>query len=240
MGFTLNSNSLAGLQTVFDGGTAAQRATFQSSVSAAPVVADFAELLAVASPTAGVQRRVAAPVIPGGVPYTAWVYDGTRWRLDGQQELFVGLTPAIGVAGTSEQILRQWLLPAGLLASLRYMSCWWLSAKSGTTSAVTMRTRIGVTGSLADTSITGANTAMSAGTRTYAYDLCGFAAAPTTWRIISTVPLVGMISGASGAVAYPFDATIPTVNSELYLSLCMVMSGGTDVPSIPHAVIRGG
>lgn len=240
MAFKRSSNSAGGLQAAFDSGTPAQKAAFQSSVSGAPVVADFAELLAVASPTAGVQRRVAAPVIPGGVPYTAWVYDGTRWRLDGQQALFVGLTPAIGVAGTSEQILRQWLLPAGLLASLRYMSCWWLSAKSGTTDAVTMRTRIGVTGSLADTSITGANTAMLAGTRTYAYELCGFAASPTTWRVIGTAPLVGMISGASGAVAYPFDATIPTVNSELYLSLCMVMSGGTDVPSIPHVVIRGG
>lgn len=33
MGFTLNSNSLAGLQGVYDGGTAAQKAAFQSSVS---------------------------------------------------------------------------------------------------------------------------------------------------------------------------------------------------------------
>ena len=33
MGFTLNSNSLAGLQGVYDGGTPAQKATFQSSVS---------------------------------------------------------------------------------------------------------------------------------------------------------------------------------------------------------------
>ncbi len=33
MGFTLNSNSLAGLQGVYDGGTPAQKAAFQSSVS---------------------------------------------------------------------------------------------------------------------------------------------------------------------------------------------------------------
>lgn len=33
MGFTLNSNSLAGLQGVFDGGTPAQKAAFQTSVS---------------------------------------------------------------------------------------------------------------------------------------------------------------------------------------------------------------
>lgn len=240
MGFTLNSNSLAGLQGVYDGGTPAQRAAFQSSVSGVPVVADFAALLAVASPTAGVQRRVAAPVIPGGVPYTDWVYDGTRWRLDRPQDIFVGLTPTVGVAGTSEQILRQWRLPAGLLESLRYMSCWWLSAKSGTTDAVTLRVRLGAAGSSADASIAGGNTGMSAGTRTYASDLCGFADSPTTWRAMSTLPWGGMIPGASGAVAYPFDATIPTVNSGLYLSLCMAMGGGTDVPSIPHVVIRGG
>lgn len=35
MGFTLNSNSLAGLQGVYDGGTPAQKAAFQSSVSGA-------------------------------------------------------------------------------------------------------------------------------------------------------------------------------------------------------------
>lgn len=240
MGFTLNSNSLAGLQGVYDGGTPAQKAQFQSSVSGAPVVADFAELLAVASPTAGAQRRVAAPVIPGGVPYTDWVYDGTRWLLDGPQDLFVGLTPTVGVAGTSEQILRQWQLPAGLLGSLRYLSCWWLSAKSGTTDAVTIRVRLGAAGSLADASIGGGNPGMSAGTRTYASDLCGFAASPTTWRAMSTMPWSGMISGASGTLAYPYQVTIPTVNSGLYLSLCMVMAGGTDVPSIPHVVIRGG
>lgn len=34
MGFTLNSNSLAGMQGVYDGGTPAQKAAFQSSVSA--------------------------------------------------------------------------------------------------------------------------------------------------------------------------------------------------------------
>lgn len=240
MAFKRSSNSAGGLQATFDSGTPAQKAAFRASVSGAPVVADFAELLAVASPTAGAQRRVAAPVVPGGVPYTDWVYDGTRWLLDGPQDLFVGLTPTVGVAGTSEQILRQWRLPAGLLESLRYLSCWWLSAKSGTTDAVTLRARLGVAGSSADASIAGANTGMSAGVRTYAYDLCGFAASPTTWRAMSTVPWGGMISGASGTIAYPFDVTIPAVNSGLYLSLCMAMSGGTDVPSIPHAVIRGG
>lgn len=38
MGFTLNSNSLAGLQGVFDGGTPAQKAAFQSSVSEYPAL----------------------------------------------------------------------------------------------------------------------------------------------------------------------------------------------------------
>lgn len=38
MGFTLNSNSLAGLQGVYDGGTPAQKAAFQSSVSEYPAL----------------------------------------------------------------------------------------------------------------------------------------------------------------------------------------------------------
>lgn len=59
MGFTLNSNSLAGLLGVYDGGTPAQKAAFQSSVSGAAITDAQARAGSPAGSAIGELRRIA-------------------------------------------------------------------------------------------------------------------------------------------------------------------------------------
>lgn len=58
MGFTINSNSLAGLQGVYDGGTPAQKAAFQASVSGGAITDAQAQSGALAGSAIGELRRI--------------------------------------------------------------------------------------------------------------------------------------------------------------------------------------
>lgn len=214
-------------------------ARIQSSVSGVGIVAGFDALLAISSPTAGMRFRVAAPVIPGGIPYTQWIHDGSLWRLDGMQDLLADFTPAVGVTGTAEQFLKSWLLPAGLLASLRYVSIYAVFIKSGTIDAVTLcRLRVGSTGSASDT-VVGASSGFTAANRQFPLDFQAEFPAATTWRQIGS-GTNGRAVGVATTSPYPSNVTIPSTAGALYASLTMQMAGTTDVPTVARAIVSGG
>lgn len=229
--------TLPALQAVFDGGTAAQRDTFKSSVSGYVIAADFAGLLAISSPTNGQQAVVSAEIIPGGVKNTRWVYSDGIWRLHGPQDLLVDLVPSTGVTGTTEQLLKTYVLPAGLLPSLRYMRTYCNFAKSGSTDAVSLaRLRIGPAGSTSDTAIVSSST-FGASARQYAMESYGFAASATQWRQIYN-GVSGLGSGNVSSGAYPWNVSLNTTVG-LYLSLTAQMAGATDTPTVAHVIISG-
>jgi hypothetical protein len=94
-------------------------------------VADWAALLAVASPTVGRAYTVLAAVCTGGVTGTQWQWSGALWRPAGRQVVFDLPAQVNGVSGgtTAAQILSAPLFAAGVLRGCRHI---WLSAKDGT------------------------------------------------------------------------------------------------------------
>lgn len=217
--------------------SAAQRAAF--AAQALGQVATFAALLAIQSPQAGWRAVVAAPVIAGGPGYTRWVHDGSVWRLDGPQDLLVDTTPTVPAGGgTAEQVLRSIALPAGLLASLRYMRVAMVMGKSASTETGTVRLRLGSAGTTADVSVGQASYA--AGNRQLSICHEGFASASTQWRA-KVNGFVAPVSGGYGTSSiYPINYTIPATSGALSLSITAAMSASTEIPSIVDLIILGG
>ena len=216
-------------------------AEIQSSVSGYVAVATFQDLLAArATAVAGRKFVCAAPVIQGGLQFSRWVYDGTEMRLDGPQDFLVDLAPAVGVLGTSEQFLRKYLLPAGLLQVLRYTQVRFIFAKSGVTDAMSaIRMRIGTAGTSADLAVIG-DTALTAPNRQRSIESVFSFPDANTLRFQLT-QVAGFGGTAVNGTAYPQQSTIAAgYGSALYLSLTAQMAGSTDVPSSPSIIITVG
>ena len=229
-------------------GTAATPTYFNSTYNGIPLsvsgggfqpdVADFAALLAVASPAAGDRRRTVAPVTAGGAPYARWVYDGTLWRLDAPQVLLVDVTSATGVTGTSEQFLKQILLPANFWPSLRYFVMWVVSAKTGTTDSWSaIRLRMGINGGAGDAAVCTSISGQASG-RQYGIQFEGLTPTATTFQPVLSGQGFGMPSGSTSGVAFPASTTIPNTSGAIHLSLSVQMSGSTDTPSITRVIFE--
>ena len=233
--------TLPNIRAAYDSGSAEEKAAFQSSVSGYVAVATFPDLLAArAAAVAGRKFVCAAPVIQGGLPFSRWVYDGTEMRLDGPQDILVDLAPAVGVLGTSEQILRKYLLPAGLFQVLRYTQAKFIFAKSGVTDAMSaIRMRIGTAGTSADLAVIG-DTALTAPNRQRSIESVFSFPDANTMRFQLT-QVAGFGGTAVNGTAYPQQSTIVAgYGSALYLSLTAQMAGSTDTPSSPSLIITAG
>lgn len=202
--------------------------------------ADFAALLALPSPVAGQRARTAAAVITGGVPYVRWVYDGALWRLDGPQDLIADFTPAAGVTGTTEQTLKVFSIPAGLLLSTRYFCVKVLLAKSGSTDTFTAQIRLGVNGNFTDTSLLSWS-GLAGASRTAVLESNLLANTSTSIRSVSLGTRINSFSSATTSAAYPFDTTgLPNMGTlGVSLSIGAVMSGSTDSPTVAHVIFTG-
>ena len=229
-------------------GTAAAPTYFNSTYNGIPLsvsgggfqpdVADFAALLALSSPAAGDRRRTVAPVTSGGTPYLRWVHDGALWRLDGPQLLIADLVPTTGVAGTSEQNLKQILLPANFWPSVRYFVMWVVSAKTGTTDAWTsIRLRMGSNGGAGDVAVCSSVSGQASG-RQYGVQFEGFTPTATTFQPIFGGQGFGLPVGGTVGVAHPAQTTIPGISGAVHLSLSTQMAGATDTPSIVRVILE--
>ena len=116
MGFTLNSNSLAGLQGVYDGGTPAQKAAFQASVSGDVSSIDVTQY---GVPTNGADAYTAINVIlsavkTGGIKARRLVFPWTASGYKTSQEILIDFGPIwlhfeadlVGTFTTKQNVLK--------------------------------------------------------------------------------------------------------------------------------------
>lgn len=166
--------------------------------------------------------------------------DGTIWRLAGPVDLFVDTSPVVGVANTSEQVLKTYTFQAGLFTALRYFSVKTVFGKSGTSETLTMRLRFGtgVSGGLGDTQV--ASTAILTTTnRTMATETLAFASSPTQLRLLGAAQAAGFSAALSSGV-YPQNATIPDMGANaIQLSITAQMSAGAEQATAAHIIVTG-
>lgn len=169
--------------------------------------------------------------------------DGTAWRLVAPSDLLVDLTPVTGIANTSEQILKQLAIPAGLLRALRYFSVKVLYAKSGTSETATLRARLGTAGTTSDTAIMSNNATLASTNRAATVEGSFFAASATQLRGLGRDSASGNGGFPSGAtsVVYPVNVTVADMAANaLTLSLSLTMNTGVETGTISHVIVTGG
>lgn len=201
-------------------------------------VADYASLPSATSALAGRRAITDAPLATGWAPYLRWVCTGTKWQLDGEQVLLWDTSAVTGVAGTAVQVLKQWTLPAGLLAALRLLKITANYSRSGTTDNLTARVLLGTAGLFTDQQIGGS--ALVTGTaRQGVLGFAGYCSAATTWTNFLGGGAYAMSDGSISSAAYPSTTTIASNTGALKLSMAASMAASTDLPTCGHMIITG-
>ena len=172
--------------------------------------------------------------------------DGTKWRLDGDQTLWLDTTPMTGAAGTvtSEQLQKQWTAPAGFLTSLRWFSLKRLDYKTATSDTYTIRMRAGVGATpLSDTLIVPTTTFIASTNRTNTAESFFIASSATQLRrLAQQVGVVGW-NGAVSGTTYPQNFTVPDSDvANTAFSCTMQLTTGTDSSASgqAHFFVSGG
>lgn len=220
-----------------------------SSVPSALTATQLAQLVSGASSTwaargsgsvVGEIKRITDVGPTGG---TRMMWDGTYWRLIAPLDIIFDTTLATGTASTSEQILKQATIPAGLLRAGRTFVIRTVWAKDGTTDAYSnARIRIGAAGTTADALLW--NIALlTAGNRSGATDLWLFPSSATQLRVfanqnIGTNAIVSWPNGGS-AVAYPTNTTISDIDANaLVVSASVQMAGTSNLGQVAHLAVE--
>ena len=141
-----------------------------------------------------------------------------------------------GVASATEQIIKQYTLPPGLLGLAAWFKLNVLWAKTGTTDTSTVRMRLGTTGTVADTSVWTAS--LAAANRTGPTSSAFFASSSTQLRLLTAAFATGFEAGAFSANPYPNNITVSDMlSNSLIMSLTQTPSGATDTPQIAHVIL---
>lgn len=153
------------------------------------------------------------------------------------QDFLPSLTTVAGTATVSEQILKQIVIPAGLLFGCRYFSIKSIWSKSGVTDAATsLRYRLGTAGTTADTVLV-SSTGMSAAARAYSMEVFMFAADATTLRVAS-LTAINSFTNQTTTQVHPINTTVTNVQTtDLILSASVTMAGTTDTPSLSTLIL---
>jgi len=167
---------------------------------------------------------------------------GTGWELMGPAHLLLDLAaPVTGSLSASEQILKQYTIPAGLLASLRYFSVNALWSAAGTTDTATVRLKLGLTGTTADNQIMSSGN-MTAANGVFATESMFFASSATQLRLLTGSNATGFGASASSISSFSPPQNIGISDSganALILSATAQMAGATDAPTLSHLIIVG-
>jgi hypothetical protein len=170
---------------------------------------------------------------------TLVMWDGTYWHLIGATDVIQNFTLATGTTGTSEQILKQITLPAGLLRLCRICIIRMEAAKDGTTDAATaVKVRLGAAGTTSDTQLmTSSN--LSAPSRVYLSE---------TWitpTSATNVRLASVTNGTRGwpdtgvTTAFPVDITVADLDvNPLIVSFTVTMAGSTNSAQMAHCIVH--
>ena len=194
------------------------------TTDAAREVSTFASLPS-ATGRGGQLRRV-SNIGPSGYG-SLWCCTGARWSpLNGRCNLAMA-TPQSGI-GTSETLVLQALIPAGVLKANDLLRLFYSVTKSGTTDTCTHRVRVGTAGTTADTQIwTG--TILTAAQQSGAFiSEIAVVSATSLQRTGQGALTVGSYSIAN-ATATPAAVAISSADSNpLYVSLFLLSSGATN------------
>ena len=198
------------------------------STDAAREVSTYASLPAAAG--CGGQLRRVSDIGPSGYG-SLWCCTGARWSpLNGRCNLAMA-TPLSGIA-TSETIVLQALIPAGVLKAKDMIRLWFSLNKSGTTDSCTHRVRVGTAGTTADTQLWSGNV-LGAGNQSGGWITeLGLVSATSIQRNGQGGLTVGSYSVASNTAAAAAVAISSADSNALYVSLSILSSGATDTVSL--------
>lgn len=162
-------------------------------------------------------------------------WNGAVWQPVGACDVIVDFASVAGTTGVSEQVIKQWTLPAGLLTSARYFEFKVLFTKSGVTDSATVRLRLGSAGTTSDAQILQSGV-LGAALRQAGIAHSRFMASATQARLVGAATTSGF-QATTSASAFPDNVAVPDANANpLILSATVQMAGSTDTPSVSHLI----
>lgn len=166
------------------------------------------------------------------------MWNGTYWRLVARTFLSFDTTLASGTASTSEQIIKQVTLPAGILRAGSVLTLLALFAKDGVTDAMTAaRMRIGTAGTTSDAQIYSSNV-LGTSSRQLAIPTPLFVSSATQLRVLSQASTL-TFSGAATSTAYPTNIAVSDVDANAFiLSATTQMAGTTNLGQVAHLLVE--
>jgi len=168
----------------------------------------------------------------GPAPGTLMWWDGTYWKILSPVDVVMNTTIAAGSLSTSEQILVQATLPAGLLRAGRTAVFRALYAKDGTTDTATARLRLGSAGTTSDTTLS-SSTGFGAANRAFCLEHWVTLTTATNLRTVALNAINGFTPGGGSSGVVPNNVTIPNADSTaLILSAALTMSGTSNAPAV--------
>lgn len=176
----------------------------------------------------------------GNVGRTRWRSNGTIWQPAGIQDLWIDTTASSNTSSTTEGLLKQYSVPAGLLTGCRYFVIKALYTKSGTSETATFRARLGTAGTTGDQAIITNNSTLASTNRAATVEGSFFASSATQLRGLGRDSSfgAGAFFASSTTSVPPTNATIPNMDSNaLTLSLTLAMNTGVETGNIVHVVI---
>ena len=184
--------------------------------------AAFGALPAAGSAVAGRRYTVTGPIVTGGYRGTQWVTDGTLWYPAHDQRIVMATDYVDGVIGgtTTDQKLREVLLPAGLLRGARFVHVFHKASFSASdTNARTVRFRLGTTGTDTDGLMAAAGSVSANQQQTHHVLLASATGASTLRHITTNAALtVATETGAAVTSGRAADQTVADLTQALYLT----------------------
>lgn len=174
----------------------------------------------------------------GGGTWFQWDGANNRWVLSFTKDIIFDTTAAPGVASISEQFLKQYTIPAGLLMALRSWSIKVVAYKSATTETQTLRVRLGSAGNATDANLGAAATHTS---RSFALERQFFCPDNTTVRALAGQAFTAaQWSNSSLNTAYPQNVTVPDMSTtDLFLTISVTQSAAVEIPGVAHVILTG-
>lgn len=158
-------------------------------------------------------------------------WNGTYWRVLAPTYAIFDPTPQNGDLSGNDQVVKQALLPIGLLRACREFILRTGFGDNGATDVSTMvRARLGPAGTVADPFLWENAGLTTAGNRSMAVETTHILTSATNVRQIGPLNIGGW-SGGTTSFSSPQDKTVSDVDANaLYLSMTYDMNGTNDLP----------
>jgi hypothetical protein len=161
----------------------------------------------------------------GPTPGTLFWWNGTRWLVLGQAVVHLSINAIQGAANANEQILKQFVVPAGLLLSARMFVVRIYHSKTGTTNTSQARVRLGADGAITDAAIA-TPTVMSAANLRAASEMWFYPNSAT--EVLQIQRLGTAFGGGMDSSAVDAAVTVSDLANATTLSVSAQLNGTTN------------